>query len=224
MSRSWWNRDATSNFLNHLGSQQKAPAYTRAHHCLRAKQQKVDRLRWLCKAKTHRDYGTSKAQSEATRLAVRKQCPGTRGWALSSLGLKLPRWSENSWVPAPWTSEAVPLHWQAGVVVPPLQKGKLRVCSTLLRLPGKVYSGVVERRVLLVLLALHPQQGPGGCVVVCPTSPRVFCGLAGSDRRRLELPQRAGSVLGGQPELHQGGWGQRDVARLTSTLKFNLHC
>ncbi|TWW77644.1 hypothetical protein D4764_12G0010340 [Takifugu flavidus] len=51
-----------------------------------------------------------------------------------------------------WTSGAVPLDWQTGVVVPLFKKGGRRVCSnyrgiTLLSLPGKVYSGVLERRV-----------------------------------------------------------------------------
>ncbi|TWW59276.1 R2DM Retrovirus-related Pol polyprotein from type II retrotransposable element [Takifugu flavidus] len=51
-----------------------------------------------------------------------------------------------------WTSGAVPLDWQTGVVVPLFKKGDRRVCSnyrgiTLLSLPGKVYSGVLERRV-----------------------------------------------------------------------------
>ncbi|XP_061740413.1 uncharacterized protein LOC133541215 [Nerophis ophidion] len=50
-----------------------------------------------------------------------------------------------------WTSGAVPLDWQTGVVVPLFKKGDRRVCSnyrgiTLLSLPGKVYSGVLERR------------------------------------------------------------------------------
>ena len=51
-----------------------------------------------------------------------------------------------------WTSGAVPLEWQTGVVVPIFKKGDQRVCSnyrgiTLLSLPGKVYSRVLERRV-----------------------------------------------------------------------------
>ena len=51
-----------------------------------------------------------------------------------------------------WTSGAVPLDWQTGVVVPLFKKGDRRVCSnyrgiTLLSLPGKVYSGVLERRI-----------------------------------------------------------------------------
>ena len=46
----------------------------------------------------------------------------------------------------------MPLDWQTGVVVPLFKKGDRRVCSnyrgiTLLSLPGKVYSGVLERRV-----------------------------------------------------------------------------
>ena len=47
------------------------------------------------------------------------------------------------------TSGAVPLDWQTGVVVPLFKKRDQRVCSnyrgiTLLSLPGKVYSGVLE--------------------------------------------------------------------------------
>ncbi|TWW63635.1 hypothetical protein D4764_03G0006430 [Takifugu flavidus] len=50
------------------------------------------------------------------------------------------------------TSGAVPLDWQTRVVVPLFKKGNRRVCSNyrgvtlLLSLPGKVYSGVLERR------------------------------------------------------------------------------
>uniref|UniRef100_A0A8C6PJP1 Endonuclease/exonuclease/phosphatase domain-containing protein n=1 Tax=Nothobranchius furzeri TaxID=105023 RepID=A0A8C6PJP1_NOTFU len=51
-----------------------------------------------------------------------------------------------------WPSRAVPVEWETGVVVPIFKKGDLRVCSnfrgfTLLSLPGKVYSKVLERRV-----------------------------------------------------------------------------
>uniref|UniRef100_A0AAV2JL93 ribonuclease H n=1 Tax=Knipowitschia caucasica TaxID=637954 RepID=A0AAV2JL93_KNICA len=50
-----------------------------------------------------------------------------------------------------WRSGAVPMEWQTGVVVPLYKKGDRRVCSnyrgiTLLSLPGKVYSKVLERR------------------------------------------------------------------------------
>ncbi|KAK3526236.1 hypothetical protein QTP70_018714 [Hemibagrus guttatus] len=51
-----------------------------------------------------------------------------------------------------WRSGTVPLDWAIGVVVPLFKKGDRRVCSnyraiTLLSLPGKVYSRVLERRV-----------------------------------------------------------------------------
>ncbi|KAK3518107.1 hypothetical protein QTP70_033333 [Hemibagrus guttatus] len=51
-----------------------------------------------------------------------------------------------------WWSGIVPLDWATGVVVPLFKKGDRRVCSnyrgiTLLSLPGKVYSRVLERRV-----------------------------------------------------------------------------
>ncbi|KAK3506456.1 hypothetical protein QTP70_000619 [Hemibagrus guttatus] len=55
-----------------------------------------------------------------------------------------------------WQSGTVPLDWATGVVVPLFKKGDRRVCSnyrgiTLLSLPGKVYSRVLERRVRPVL-------------------------------------------------------------------------
>ena len=51
-----------------------------------------------------------------------------------------------------WKSVTVPREWQTGVVVPLFKKGDQRVCAnyrgiTLLSLPGKVYSKVLERRV-----------------------------------------------------------------------------
>ncbi|KAK3529557.1 hypothetical protein QTP70_031980, partial [Hemibagrus guttatus] len=51
-----------------------------------------------------------------------------------------------------WRSGTVPLDWANGVVIPLFKKGDRRVCSnyrgiTLLSLPGKVYSRVLERRV-----------------------------------------------------------------------------
>ncbi|KAK3568142.1 hypothetical protein QTP86_031382, partial [Hemibagrus guttatus] len=52
-----------------------------------------------------------------------------------------------------WQSGTVALDWVTGVVIPLFKKGDRRVCSkyrgiTLLSLPGKVYSRVLERRVL----------------------------------------------------------------------------
>ena len=51
-----------------------------------------------------------------------------------------------------WKSVTVPKEWQTGVVVPLFKKGDQRLCAnyrgiTLLSLPGKVYSKVLERRV-----------------------------------------------------------------------------
>ncbi|KAK3558992.1 hypothetical protein QTP86_000122 [Hemibagrus guttatus] len=51
-----------------------------------------------------------------------------------------------------WQSGTVPLDWATRMVVPLFKKGDWRVCSsnrgiTLLSLPGKVYSRVLERRV-----------------------------------------------------------------------------
>ncbi|KAK3550782.1 hypothetical protein QTP70_004917 [Hemibagrus guttatus] len=55
-----------------------------------------------------------------------------------------------------WRSGTVPLDWMTGVVIPLFKKGDRTVCSnyrgiTLLSLPGKVYSRVLERRVRPVL-------------------------------------------------------------------------
>ncbi|XP_054621698.1 uncharacterized protein vopp1b isoform X1 [Dunckerocampus dactyliophorus] len=71
-----------------------------------------------------------------------------------------------------WTSGAVPLDWQTGVVVPLFKKGDRRVCSnyrgiTLLSLPGKVYSGVLQRRIRRIVesriqeeqCGFHPGRG-----------------------------------------------------------------
>ncbi|TWW54144.1 hypothetical protein D4764_0165650 [Takifugu flavidus] len=85
-----------------------------------------------------------------------------------------------------WTSGTVPLDWQTGVVVPLFKKGDRRVCSnyrgiTLLSLPGKVYSGVLERRVRqIVELRIQEEQcgfRPGhGTVNQLYTLSRVFEG------------------------------------------------
>ncbi|KAK3527908.1 hypothetical protein QTP86_011240 [Hemibagrus guttatus] len=55
-----------------------------------------------------------------------------------------------------WWSGTVPLDWAIGMVIPLFKKGDRRVCSnyrgiTLLSLPGKVYSRVLERRVRLLV-------------------------------------------------------------------------
>ncbi|KAK3526422.1 hypothetical protein QTP70_025454, partial [Hemibagrus guttatus] len=63
-----------------------------------------------------------------------------------------------------WRSGTVPLDWATGVVIPLFKKGDRRVCSnyrviTLLSLPGKVYSRVLERRVRpLVEPQIHEEQ------------------------------------------------------------------
>ena len=71
-----------------------------------------------------------------------------------------------------WQSETVPLDWQTGLVVPLFKKGDRRVCSnyrgiTLLSLPGKVYSRVLERRIRPIVepqiqeeqCSFHPGRG-----------------------------------------------------------------
>ncbi|KAK3517264.1 hypothetical protein QTP70_001756 [Hemibagrus guttatus] len=62
-----------------------------------------------------------------------------------------------------WRSGTVPLDWVTGVVVPLFKKGDHRVCSnyrgiTLLSLPGKVYSRVLERRVRQVEPRIQEEQ------------------------------------------------------------------
>uniref|UniRef100_A0A674NZS3 Reverse transcriptase domain-containing protein n=1 Tax=Takifugu rubripes TaxID=31033 RepID=A0A674NZS3_TAKRU len=85
-----------------------------------------------------------------------------------------------------WTSGAVPLDWQTGVVVPLFKRGDRRLCSnyrglTLLSLPGKVYSGVLDRRVRqIVEPRIQEEQcgfGPGrGTVDQLYTLSRVLKG------------------------------------------------
>ena len=67
-----------------------------------------------------------------------------------------------------WTSGAVPLDWQTGVVVLLFKKGDRRVCSnyrgiTLLSLPVKVYSGVLERRVRRIVEPRIQEEQSGFC-------------------------------------------------------------
>ncbi|KAK3520727.1 hypothetical protein QTP70_031452 [Hemibagrus guttatus] len=68
-----------------------------------------------------------------------------------------------------WRSGTVPLDWATGVVVPLFKKGDRRVCSnyrriTLLSLPGKVYSRVLERRVRPLV---EPRIQEEQCVHMC---------------------------------------------------------
>ncbi|KAK3515164.1 hypothetical protein QTP70_008179 [Hemibagrus guttatus] len=72
-----------------------------------------------------------------------------------------------SWLTHPcnivWWSGTVPLDWVTGVVVPLFKKGDQRVCSnyrgiTLLSLPGKVYSRVLERRLRPLVRGSLPNQ------------------------------------------------------------------
>uniref|UniRef100_A0A8C6M635 Reverse transcriptase domain-containing protein n=1 Tax=Nothobranchius furzeri TaxID=105023 RepID=A0A8C6M635_NOTFU len=73
-----------------------------------------------------------------------------------------------------WSSGAVPVEWQTGVVVPIFKKGDLRVCFkyrgiTLLSLPGKVYSKVLERRVRSIVESQIEEEQCGfrpGCGTV----------------------------------------------------------
>ena len=72
-----------------------------------------------------------------------------------------------------WQSGTVPLDWQTGVVVPLFKKGDRRVCSnywgiTLLSLPGKVYSRVLERRIWPIVKP-RIQEEPCGFRPACGT-------------------------------------------------------
>ena len=65
---------------------------------------------------------------------------------------------------------ALPKDWQTGVVVPLFKKGDQRVCAnyrgiTLLRLPGKVYSEVLERRVWPIVEPQKEEEQCGFCPV-----------------------------------------------------------
>ncbi|TWW75401.1 hypothetical protein D4764_13G0000630 [Takifugu flavidus] len=66
----------------------------------------------------------------------------------------------------PWTSGAVLLDWQTGVVVPIFKSGDQRVCSnyrgiTLLSLPGKVYARVLEKRIRVIVEPLIEDEECG---------------------------------------------------------------
>uniref|UniRef100_A0A8C6KH39 Reverse transcriptase domain-containing protein n=1 Tax=Nothobranchius furzeri TaxID=105023 RepID=A0A8C6KH39_NOTFU len=67
-----------------------------------------------------------------------------------------------------WSSGAVAMEWHTGVVVPIFKKGDLRVCSdyrgiTLLSLPGKVFSKVLERRVRSIFESQIEEEQYGFC-------------------------------------------------------------
>ncbi len=74
------------------------------------------------------------------------------------------------------------MEWQTGVVVPIFKKDDQRVCSnyrgiTLLSLPGKVYSRVLERR-LQPIVEPQIQEGQCGFCQGCETVDQLFT-LAG---------------------------------------------
>ena len=86
-----------------------------------------------------------------------------------------------------WESGTVPVAWQTGVVVPIFKKGDRRVCSnyreiTLLSLPGKVYSRVLERR-LWPIVEPQIQEEQCGFHPGCGTVDQLFT-LAGLLGRR----------------------------------------
>uniref|UniRef100_A0A8P4KHH4 Reverse transcriptase domain-containing protein n=1 Tax=Dicentrarchus labrax TaxID=13489 RepID=A0A8P4KHH4_DICLA len=67
-----------------------------------------------------------------------------------------------------WKSGTAPKEWRTGVVVHLFKKGDQRVCAnyrgiTLLSLPGKVYSKVLERRVWLIVEPLIEEEQCGFC-------------------------------------------------------------
>ncbi len=126
---------------------------------------------------------------------------------------------ELSWlkhlVSVTWRSKTVLLEWQTGVMFPIFKKGDRRVCSnyqgiTLLSLPGKFYSRVLERRLQPIITLwiqkeqhrFYPGHGttdqlfPLACLLVgfmgvCLSSLPVFCGLEESLR-----PCLPGSTVG----------------------------
>ena len=68
-----------------------------------------------------------------------------------------------------WASGTVPVEWQTGVVVPIFKKGDRRVCAnyrgiTLLSLPGKVYSRVLERRLRPIVEPQIQEEQCGFCL------------------------------------------------------------
>ncbi|TWW64942.1 hypothetical protein D4764_22G0005890 [Takifugu flavidus] len=82
--------------------------------------------------------------------------------ALDVVGLS---WLTRLWNIA-WTSGAVLLDWQTGVVVPTFKSGDQRVCSsyrgiTLLSLPGKVYARVLEKRIRSIVEPLIEEEQSG---------------------------------------------------------------
>lgn len=77
-----------------------------------------------------------------------------------------------------WKSGAVPKEWQTRVVVPLFKKGNQRVCAnyrgiTLLSLPGKVFSKVLERRVWLIVKPQIEEERCGFCPG-CGTTEQLF--------------------------------------------------
>ncbi|TWW81738.1 hypothetical protein D4764_01G0015530, partial [Takifugu flavidus] len=81
-----------------------------------------------------------------------------------------------------WTSGAVPLDCQTGVVVPIFKSGDERVCSnyrgiTLLSLPGKVYARVLEKRIRLIVEPLIEEEQCEFCP--CPGTTDQLFTLAG---------------------------------------------
>ncbi|TWW57364.1 hypothetical protein D4764_07G0000830 [Takifugu flavidus] len=131
-----------------------------------------------------------------------------------------------------WTSGAVPLDWQTGVVVPLFKKGGI----TLLSLPGKVYSGVLERRVRPIVepRILEEQCGfhPGrGTVDQLYFLSRVFesawefaqpVHMCFAD---LEKACPSGGPLGGSPRVW--GVGPADTGRplpVRLVSEFGPHC
>ena len=99
--------------------------------------------------------GTPEAVLEqARRAAATAVAPGIDEILpemLKALGVEGLSWSTRLFN-ITWGSGSVPKEWQTGVVVSLFKMGDQRVCTyyrgiTLLSLPGKVYSKVLERRV-----------------------------------------------------------------------------
>ena len=108
----------------------------------------------MVEAELEYDGGSTPRSLRSSNNSTVAKPPGVdeiRPEMLKALGVEGLSWLTRL-INVAWKSETVPKEWQTGVVVPLFKKGDQRVCAnyrgiTLLSLPGKVYSKVLERRV-----------------------------------------------------------------------------